>query len=85
MFMLLVNVSIVLDFFFWFQLRVDAIGPSFEMYVPLEIIVGTVPLRSTIRPVPQSPRHDSKSRGHRSTSSQASSEHYAGKIHYLIS
>lgn len=65
-----------------FQLRVDAFGASFEMYVPLEIIVGTVPLRSTIRPIPQSPRHDSRSRGHHSTSSQATShsEHYAGEI-----
>ena len=65
-----------------FQLRVDAVGASFEMYVPLEIIVGTVPLRSTIRPIPQSPRHDLRSRGHHSTSSQATShsEHYAGEI-----
>ena len=65
-----------------FQLRVDAVGASFEMYVPLEIIVGTVPLRSTIRPIPQSPRHGSRSRGHHSTSSQATShsEHYAGEI-----
>ncbi|XP_011415521.3 arrestin domain-containing protein 17 [Magallana gigas] len=75
----------IIDIQYKLELRVDAIGPSFEMYVPLEIIVGTVPLRSTIRPVPQSPRHDSRSRGHRSTSSQASSEHYAVSLTYMES
>ncbi|XP_062614117.1 arrestin domain-containing protein 3-like [Saccostrea cucullata] len=75
----------IIDIQYKLELRVNAVGPSFEMYVPLEIIVGTMPLRSTMRPIPQSPRHDSRSRGQRSTSSHASSDQYAVSLTYMES
>ncbi|XP_056020506.1 arrestin domain-containing protein 3-like [Ostrea edulis] len=75
----------IIDIQYKLELRVDAVGPSFEMYLPLEIIVGTVPLRSTMRPIPNSPRYDSRSQSHRSTSSQTSSEQYSVSLTYMES
>ncbi|BFY98273.1 hypothetical protein BsWGS_01313 [Bradybaena similaris] len=46
----------IMEIKYTLELRVFPVGPAFELAVPLEIIIGTVPLRSTLErylPTPQ--------------------------------